>query len=71
MKPEGELVFDDDNSEEDEENQEANAEAEPEPAEPSASDEFAQPVVALDEFAASNQETAVEAPAAGGDELDW
>jgi ATP-dependent RNA helicase DDX3X len=59
--PEGELVFDDDNSEVDEENQEASAEAEPEPAEPSAADEFA----------ASNQETAVEAPAAGGDEFDW
>lgn len=71
MKPEGELVFDDDNSEVDEENQEVSAEAEPKPAEPSASDEFAQPVVAPDEFAASNQETTVEAPAAGDDEFDW
>lgn len=71
MKPEGELVFDEDNSEEDEENQEASAEAEPESAEPSASDEFAQPVVASDEFAASKQETAVEESAAGGDEFSW
>jgi ATP-dependent RNA helicase DDX3X len=60
MKPEGELVFDD-NSEEDEEDQGITADAEPQSTEPTAaSDDF--------EF---KQEAAAEAPAAADEEVDW
>lgn len=70
LKPEGELVFDDDNSEEDEENQEPTVDAEPHSTETDAAGEFTEPVAASDEFSASKQETTVEAPAAG-DDFSW
>lgn len=60
MKPEGELVFDD-NSEEDEEDQGITADAEPQSTEPAA---------ALDD-SEFKQEAAAEAPAAADEEVDW
>ena len=72
LKPEGELVFDDDNSEVGEENDAATAGFQSnEPAtavDEFAADGFAEPVAVPDEFSASKQET--EAPAAA-DEFSW
>lgn len=62
LKPEGELVFDDDNSEEDEENQETTVDADPRSTEP---------VAASGDFSAPEQETTVEAPAAADDDFSW
>lgn len=71
LKPEGELVFDDDNSEEDEENQDTTVDADPRFTEPTAAEAFTEPVAASGEFSAPKQETTVEAPAAADDDFSW